>query len=332
MPSTTIPLSVLDLALVGEGQSSGDALRAATSLAQHAESLGYLRFWVAEHHGMPPVASTAPAVLLAHIGASTSRIRIGSGGVMLPNHPPLVVAEQFAMLEALHPGRVDLGIGRAPGTDQRTAVALRRSTAGLGVEDFPAELSEVAMLLAGGHPHLSATPRPRSAPPITLLGSSGYSAQLAGLLGLPFAFAHHFAGRNTLPAVATYRKHFRPSAFLDAPHVIVTASVLLADSAAEADHQANPSRLMVLSLRTGRLRPLDTPEEAAQHPDLEVARALESSQIVGAPAEGVAELRDLAAATAADELMITTASHGLAARKRSIELLAEAWALQPVAV
>ena len=213
---TPVPLSVLDTAPVSVGQSSGDALAASTALARTAEAAGYLRFWVAEHHSMAAVASTSPGVLLAHLAASTSTIRVGSGGVMLPNHPSLVIAEQFAMLEALHPGRVDLGIGRAPGADPMTAAALRRTVDGLGADDFPAELIDVLVLLGipvNGHAgslrasRLSATPAATSAPEVWLLGSSLFSAQLAGQLGLPFSYANHFntgphaPGRRRLPVL-----------------------------------------------------------------------------------------------------------------------------------
>jgi luciferase family oxidoreductase group 1 len=325
-----VPLSVLDLALVGEGQSSGDALRAAGDLAVAAEGLGMARFWLAEHHGMPAVASTSPPVLIAHVAARTARIRVGSGGVMLPNHPPLVVAEQFALLEALHPGRIDLGIGRAPGTDQMTAAALRRSAAGLGAEDFPRQLGELLALLDVDHDgRLRATPAPTSSPTVILLGSSDYSAHLAGRLGVPFAFAHHFAGGGTLPAIAAYRREFRPSAALERPHVIVTASVVVGGDEADAQRLAGPSRLMMLALRSGRLRPLHTPEAAAADPQLELARSLPTTQLVGT-AEGVAaDLAALVEATGADELMLTVPTHGLDDRIRTLERLAAAWERVP---
>ena len=206
---------------------------------KRAEELGFDRFWVAEHHNFPTIASTSPPVLMAHLAASTSRIRIGSGGVMLPNHPALVVAEQFAMLEALHPGRIDLGIGRAPGTDPATAAALRRSPAGLGADDFPSELIDVMGMLGdrrrdqGAWDRFKATPALDSCPEIVLLGSSGFSAQLAGMLGLRYAFAHHFdvgTAISMLDAVELYRESFRPSAVLDEPYMIVTAGVLAAET------------------------------------------------------------------------------------------------------
>jgi luciferase family oxidoreductase group 1 len=329
----TVPLSVLDLALVGAEQTSTTALRATTALAQHAEALGYSRFWVAEHHNMPAVASTSPPVLIAHLAASTFHIRVGSGGVMLPNHTPFVVAEQFAMLEALHPGRIDLGLGRAPGTDPGTAAALRRSPDALTVEQFPQHVIDLIALLDASdgddkqRGRLVATPNAVSSPSVVLLGSSGYSAQLAAALGLPFAFAHHFAGTHTLPAVALYRKQFRPSQFLDRPHVIITASTIVADTEDEARWHARPSQLLMWSLRTGRLRPLHSPQEAAEHPHRDEAERLPSTQLVGTADAIATDLRRLTGDTGADELMITSPTYGVDERKRSIELLADEWDL-----
>jgi luciferase family oxidoreductase group 1 len=326
-----VPLSVLDLAVVAEGATSAEALADTTLLAQRAEALGYTRFWVAEHHNMPTVASTAPAVLIAHLAAVTSTIRVGSGGVMLPNHPPLVVAEQFAMLEALHPGRIDLGIGRAPGTDPATAAALRRAPAGLGAEEFPHHLVDLMGLLgdrraaSGMWNRFAATPLATTAPTIVLLGSSDYSATLAGQLGLPFAFAHHFDTGGTLLALEIYREHFTPSAVLDRPYAIVSASVVTADSDDEAAWFAAPGQLMGFALRTGRRIQLLSPRAAAAHPDLAAARQAPSNRIVGAPGPVVARLEHLARETAADELMIFPFTHGIAERIRSLELLAQAW-------
>ena len=326
-----IPLSVLDLATVSAGASSGDALAATTALAQRAEALGYTRFWVAEHHNMPSVASTNPAVLIAHLAASTSTLRIGSGGVMLPNFPPLVVAEQFAMLEALHPGRIDLGIGRAPGTDPATAAALRRSPGALAAEDFPRHLLDLMGLLGdrraseGLWTRFSATPAPAGTPEIVLLGSSGYSAELAGHLGLPFAFAHHFDMGGTMQALAIYRDSFSPSVALSEPYAIVTASVLAAETEEQAAWFAAPGQLMRLAIRTGRLIPLLSPEDAARHPDLPTARSMPTNQIIGAPDVAVARLETLAQQTGANELMIAGFTHGLDERARSLELLAERW-------
>ncbi|MFP5369724.1 MAG: LLM class flavin-dependent oxidoreductase [Actinomycetes bacterium] len=327
------PLSVLELATVGTGQSSADALAFTTVVARAADRLGYTRLWVAEHHNMPAVASTNPPVLIAHLAAITERIRIGSGGVMLPNHAPLVVAEQFALLEALHPGRIDLGIGRAPGTDQQTALALRRDPAALSAEDFPQHLLDLLGLLgdervAGGlAERFAATPAARSAPEVVLLGSSGFSAQLAGALGLPFAYAHHFGGPHTLAAVGLYRDSFRPSAALDRPYTIVTANVLAADTDDEARRLALPGQLMRLSIRTNRLRPVPSLAEAEVDPERAAAEAMPSNAIVGAADTVVAALRALAAETGADELMLSASTHGVEERIRSLELVARAWGL-----
>jgi luciferase family oxidoreductase group 1 len=333
--TSTIPLSALDLAVVSEDRSSGDALADSVVLARTVESLGFRRFWVAEHHNMPSVASTSPPVLIAHIAASTSAIAVGSGGVMLPNHAPLVVAEQFAMLEALHPGRIDLGIGRAPGADQATAAALRRTPGDLGAEDFPRHLLDVMGLLGdrrvdtGLWERFSATPAPTSSPDVFLLGSSGYSAQLAGMLGLPFAFAHHFDTGGTLEALDLYRDRFTPSTVLEEPYAVITANVLAAETAEEADYQSGPGRLMMLAVRTGRFRPLMSPEAAAADPDLDLASSMPSKRIVGDTGTVVARLEELAKVTRADELMLSTVAHDLGVRCRSMELIAGAWAGVP---
>ena len=243
-----VPLSVLDLAPVPDGGTAAQALRATIDLARHAERLGYRRFWVAEHHNMPGIASSAPPVLIGHIADATTTMRVGSGGVMLPNHVSLVVAEQFGMLEALHPGRIDLGIGRAPGTDQVTAAALRRSPEALSADDFPDQLMDLLGFFTGrwpeNHPfaQITAVPGRGNLPAMWLLGSSGYSAQVAGLLGLPFAFAHHFSAGNTLPALALYRQHFRPSDVLDRPYAMVAAAVVCAETDERARFLAGRAR------------------------------------------------------------------------------------------
>jgi len=260
---------VLDLAPVAAGTRAGQALEYTTELARRTEELGYRRFWVAEHHNMPSIASSAPAVLIAHLAASTSTIRVGSGGVMLPNHPPLVVAEQFGTLEALHPGRIDLGIGRAPGTDQVTALALRRTMEGLSAENFPQELADLAGLFTGTNlvtgeelrGPITATPGLGERPEIWLLGSSGFSAQLAGLLGLPFSFAHHFSAANTEPALALYRQNFRPSAWLDSPRAMVAVSAICADTDERAQWLSGPAALSFLRLRAGMPQPGDKQAE-----------------------------------------------------------------------
>lgn len=250
---------------------------------------------------------------------------------MLPNYPSLVIAEQFAMLEALHPGRIDLGIGRAPGTDPATAAALRRAPTSLTVDEFPRYLIDLMGLLGdrrgseGLWTRFAATPIAESTPEIVLLGSSGYSAQLAGQLGLPFAYAHHFDTGGTLQALSLYHQHFAPSAMLDEPYTIVTANVLTAPTAAEAHWLAASGQLMTYAIRTGRFIPLMAPEQANAHPDLAVARQMPSNRIVGAPAEVAAMLQELAAVTMASELMVFTAAYGVENRARSLELLAQAW-------
>ena len=338
-----VPLSVLDLATVREGHDSGDALRGTTAVAQTADALGFTRFWVAEHHNMPAVASTSPAVLMAHLAARTTRIRVGSGGVMLPNHQPLVVAEQFALLEALHPGRVDLGIGRAPGSDQRTAVALRGRAPHVDVEQFPDHLTAVMGLLGDERVEtsaLSATPAASSFPQVWLLGSSTYSAQVAAAYGLPFAFAHHFAQSTTAPgagldeALELYRAGFRPSPGLDAPHVMVSASVVAAETERQARFRAGPSRMMSLSLRTGRLRPLPSPEQAEAYDASPAERALlatlPGTQHVGTGAQVVDGLDALVARTGADELLLAGVEHDPASRQETLTRVAEAWGLARV--
>jgi luciferase family oxidoreductase group 1 len=327
-------LSALDLAIVSEGKTSAGALADTTTLAQRADALGLTRFWVAEHHNMRTVASTSPAVLIAHLAATTERIRVGSGGVMLPNHPPLVVAEQFAMLEALHPGRIDLGVGRAPGTDHATAAALRRSPAALGAEDFPLHLLDLMGLLGdvrtdqGLWSQFAATPVSTSRPWIGLLGSSGYSAELAGYLGLPFSYAHHFDMGTlamTVQAFELYRSAFRPSPVLDEPYAIVSANVLTAPTLEQADRFAAPGRLMMLARRTGRFEPLRAPDVALAHPLMDEARALPSNRIVGTPADAIERLDELASLTHAAEVMVSTITYDLAERVQSLELLAHAW-------
>jgi luciferase family oxidoreductase group 1 len=330
---TAVPLSVLDLALVGDGSSPSEALRASTELAIRAEELGYTRYWVAEHHNMPGIASSAPAVLIAHLASKTERIRVGSGGVMLPNHPPLVIAEQFGTLEAMHPGRIDLGIGRAPGTDQMTALALRRSPEALSADDFPQQLLDLVGFFEGefpdGHPYraISATPGLGNKPAVWLLGSSGFSAQLAGVLGLPFAFAHHFSAENTLPALRLYRERFRPSAVLDEPYAMIGVSVIAAESDDHARWLAGSGALSFLRLRSGRPGRFPTPEEAAAYPFTPGERAAlqtrMANQVVGSPDTVRRLLEDLLAETAVDELMVTTMVHDHADRLRSYEIVAD---------
>ena len=325
---TDVKLSVLDLSPIPADGDAGTALRNTIDLAQATERLGYHRYWVAEHHNMPGIASSATAVLIGHIAQATERIRVGSGGIMLPNHAPLIVAEQFGMLEAFHPGRIDLGIGRAPGTDQRTALAVRGSMAALSAENFPQQLTELIDYFEPDPARaVNAYPAVGHKPPFWLLGSSGFSAQLAGALGLPFAFAHHFSAQNTLPAVRLYRESFKPSAVLDEPYLMLGAAVIAAETDERAQWLAGPSGLTFLSLRRGRPIPLPTPEEAAEYPYSELDRQFLAerfgSNIIGSPETVRKGMEKLLADTGADELMITTMVHGQADRVRSYEIVAD---------
>ncbi|MER6311463.1 LLM class flavin-dependent oxidoreductase [Streptomyces sp. NPDC001657] len=345
--SAPVPLSVLDLVTVGAGHTAADAVRTAVDLARTAERRGFHRYWVAEHHSMPGVASSSPAVLLAHVAAHTERIRLGSGGVMLPNHAPLVIAEQFGTLEAMAPGRIDLGLGRAPGTDGATAAALRR-TDGLheDADQFPQQLAELTRFLddsfPDGHPYarIHAVPGPVQAtspggvqsphrPPLWLLGSSGFSARLAGSLGLPFAFAHHFSAANTLPALDLYRASFRPSEVLAEPYALIGVSALAAEDEREARRQVMTGALAMVRLRTGRPGLVPGPEEAEAYPFNELERGFVdgwlSNVVHGTPDAVRQGLDDLAKRTGADELMITSNAHGPAARVRSYELIADVY-------
>lgn len=347
--TAAVPLSVLDLVTVGQGRTATQALRTSVDIATLTEQRGFHRFWVAEHHSMPGVASSSPAVILAHIAAHTERIRLGSGGVMLPNHAPLVIAEQFGTLEAMAPGRVDLGLGRAPGTDGATAAALRRGDRlDEGADDFPQQLAELIRFLdddfPDGHPYsrIHAVPGPVQAtspggvqsahrPPVWLLGSSGFSARLAGTLGLPFAFAHHFSARNTIPALDLYRESFRPSAVLDAPYALIGVSALAADDAREARRQVLTGALSMVRLRTGRPGLIPSPEEAAAYDfspmEREFVDGWLANVIHGTADEVRGGLDDLAKRTGADELMITANAHGGEARLRSYDLIADAYGL-----
>jgi luciferase family oxidoreductase group 1 len=340
MSLSRVPISVLDLAPVPSGSTTSQALRNTLDLAARVEELGYHRFWVAEHHSMPGIASSAPAVLIGQLASVTSTLRVGSGGVMLPNHPPLVVAEQFGMLEALHPGRIDLGIGRAPGTDTATARALRRSTGPLSADDFPQQLAELVDYFAAPAddepgPGPRAVPAAGNKPPVWLLGSSGFSAQLAGLLGLPFAFAHHFSSDNTLPALRLYRESFRPSPELDRPHALVAAALYCADTDERARWLAAPAGLGFVMLRRGRPGPLPSPEDAAAYPydemEREIVRSRMAGQLIGSPETVREQAERLLADTEADELMVTTMMHDHADRVRSFELFAELAGLRPPA-
>ncbi|NEA24980.1 LLM class flavin-dependent oxidoreductase [Actinomadura bangladeshensis] len=314
--------SVLDLAPVVSGSTSGQALRNTLDLARHTERLGYHRYWLAEHHAMPGIASSATAVLIGQVAAATSRMRVGSGGVMLPNHAPMVVAEQFGTLEALYPGRIDLGLGRAPGTDQATALALRRSPEALSVDDFPEQVIELRNYFGADS---KVTPAAGNEPPIWLLGSSGYSARLAGLLGMPFAFAHHFSAENTVPALALYRDSFRPGA-LDEPYSMIGVSVTAADTDERARELAAPQALSFLRLRQGRPGPLPTPEETAAHPYTPLERqmidARLADQVMGSPSTVRKQLDALIGRTAVDEVMVVTQVFDHADRLKSYDILA----------
>ena len=333
-----VPLSVLDLSPIGSGSGPAQALRNSIDLARHAERWGYHRHWVAEHHNMPGIASSAPAVLIAHLAAATTRIRVGSGGVMLPNHPSLVVAEQFGMLEALHPGRIDLGIGRAPGTDGATAAALRRSANPLSADEFPEQLGDLLSFFDGefpdDHPYRSirAVPGLGNGPALWLLGSSGYSAQVAGILGLPFAFAHHFSPANTEPALELYRTRFQPSAALAEPYAMVAVAAVCAGSDARARRLHGSTRLSILRLRSGSPGTLPSPEEAAAYEytadEAAMVDGFVADHVVGDPDTVRQGLDDLLRRTAADELMVTTNVFDHAERLRSYELIAQAAGLQ----
>jgi len=332
-----VPLSILDLANIGTGSTARDALLSTTALAVRAEQLGYQRFWVAEHHGIPAVAAASPAVLLAHIAAATSTIRLGSGGVMLPNHAPLAVAEQFGTLAALHPGRIDLGLGRAAGSDQLTAFALRRNTDQHPGADFAERLNELQHFLhrdfPEGHPFANILATPVEPVPVWLLGSSDYSAKLAARLGLPFAFAHHFTGSiaTTTAALDIYRSNFTPSAALTKPYALIAVNVLAAHSVQEALYQARAGALSMLWLRSGTLRQVPTPQEAASfvytQAQSDLLDAMQAAELIGTPSQVANGLRKLVERFNIDELMLTTRVHGPAARLQSFELIADAFGL-----
>lgn len=331
--SRSVRLSVLDTVPVSERTTPTESLWASSRLVQRAEELGYHRYWVTEHHSMPAIASSSPAVLLAHLGAVTERIRLGSGGVMLPNHAPLVVAEQFGMLESFHPGRIDLGLGRAPGTDQVTAMALRRSGDVSDGQDFPQQLAEVVAFLGGsfpdGHPYrrVLAVPRPVSTPEIWLLGSSGFSAQLAGMLGLPFCFAHNFNAAGTDAGLEMYHRSFRPSSVLDEPYSMVSVVAICAATDEEARFQAGPMALSLIRMAAGLPTLLPSPEEAAVYrytrADEQLIERMAGSAIAGSPGTVRAELLALAERTGVDELMIGANLGDADTRLRCYELIAE---------
>ena len=321
-----IPFSILDLSPIPRGATASEALRNTLALAQRAESLGYKRYWIAEHHNMPGIASAATAIVIGYVAGGTRTIRVGSGGIMLPNHSPLVIAEQFGTLASLHPGRIDLGLGRAPGTDMMTARALRRDFAD-SAEQFPQDVQELQNYFAAPQPgqYIRAVPGAGLEVPIWLLGSSLFGAQLAAMLGLPFAFASHFAPDLMRQALQIYRSRFEPSKQLDRPYAMLGANVLAADTDVEARRQFTSQQQSFINLRRGSPGqvppPIDdidaywSPAEKAM-----VERSLAVS-FVGSP---VAVQRGLAAfieSTQPDELMITAHIHDQRARLRSIELV-----------
>jgi len=322
-------LSLLDLAPIIQGGDAGLALRSSLDLARHAERLGYHRFWMAEHHNMPGIASAATAVALAYVAAGTSTIRVGSGGIMLPNHAPYMVAEQFGTLEALYPGRVDLGLGRAPGTDQFTARALRRNLAG-GADSFPQDVVELLHFLGPLQPGqpVRAIPGQGSDIEVWILGSSTFGAQLAAALGLPFAFASHFAPTDLDRAIAIYRDQFQPSTRLARPHVMAALTVVAADTDAEARRLASSLQQSFIALRTGQPGPLPPPVDDMESRMPPEARALLDQvlacAVIGGPATVQAGLAAFARRTGADELIVATSVFDHAARLRSVEITAQA--------
>lgn len=335
MTATPCPLSVLDLTPVSEGSDAVQALRNSIDLAQQAEALGYHRYWLAEHHNTPGMASSAPEVLIGQIAARTRSIRVGSGGIMLPNHSSLRVAETFRVLEALHPGRIDLGIGRAPGTDGVTAAALRRTDGAVAPDDFPGQMYEL-LGYAGegfpaGHPfsRVHAEPRDVPLPPLWLLGSSEYGAHAAATLGTGFAFARYLNPRNAPAICAAYRAGFTPSARRDRPHLILALSVICAGDEEEARAHAMSGALALVRMRQGRPAPLPSPEAAAAHrftpEEQDQVRRYLRAQVLGAPREVVSQIADLVAECGADEVMVMTGVHDHAARVESYRLLARAW-------
>lgn len=339
--SPSYRLSVLDLSPVATGSTSVDALRNTLDLAKLADDLGYTRYWLAEHHNTQLIASSTPEVMIGHVASVTKHIRVGSGGVMLPNHAPLHVAEAFRVLEALHPGRIDLGLGRAPGTDSLTALALRRSREALSADDFPQRLDELLSFLDGGFPEnhpfqgVKAMPDDVESPDVWLLGSSDFSSQLSAHLGLGFAFAHHI---NPLPAVRAlreYQENFRPSVRLRKPQAILAVSALCAETDEKAQLLARPLELTLLRFRQGRSARFPSVEEATNYlytpEDREIIRYNRQRTFIGSPESVRARVSELAGQAGVEEIMITTMMHDHADRRRSYELLAQAFGIkQPV--
>ena len=324
-----IPFSILDLSPIVEGSDAATSFHHSLDLAQHGERWGYQRFWLAEHHGMPGIASAATAVLIGHVAAGTSTIRVGAGGIMLPNHSPLVIAEQFGTLEALFPGRIDLGLGRAPGTDMATARALRRNMEA-GAESFPQDVVELIGLMAPAKPdqRILAVPGAGSEVPVWLLGSSHYSAHLAGMLGLPFAFASHFAPDMLLSALEIYRERFEPSQHLDRPHVMVGVMGAAADTDAEADHLFTSMQQSFVRLRRGTPGAFPAPVTSmdgfwSEQERIMVEHTLQYA-VVGGPAKISRRIADFVSLTKADELIVSMPIFDMEARLKSVRLFAEA--------
>ncbi len=325
-----IRYSVLDLSPIIKGGSASDSLKNTLDLAQHAEKWGYTRYWLAEHHNMPGIASSATSVVIGHVAAGTSTIRVGSGGIMLPNHAPLVVAKQFGTLESLFPGRIDLGLGRAPGTDQVTAHALRRDRLSDG-SDFPEQVAELRGYfdpsLRTGNRYVKAVPGEGLQIPIWLLGSSGFSAQLAGQLGLPFSFASHFSPQNTLPALDLYRRTFRPSKALDKPYTMVGVNVIAAESNQEAEKLATSMQQQFLSLirnNPGPLQPpIDNIDEICSDYEKILLQERTGSSIVGDRETVKEKLQNFLNETNADEFIINAQIYDHEARLRSYRIVSE---------
>lgn len=321
----TVPLSVLDLAHIGEGKSARDSFRASVQMAQAAERQGYRRIWYAEHHNMPSIASSATSVLIAHIAAHTETIRLGSGGVMLPNHSPLTIAEQFGTLAELHPGRIDLGLGRAPGSDQQTMRALRRDPS--SADSFPQDVLELQGYLTGPTrvPGIEATPGKGTDVPLYVLGSSLFGAKLAAMLGLPYAFASHFAPNALDDAIAIYRREFRPSAQLAEPYVIAAVNVIAADTEDEAQRLFTETRRKRVQLFVGRGRTF-TPEETdliLESPAGQQVLGMMRFTGVGTAGQVRDYLDTFTERTGADELMVVSSATERDAWLRSLELVAE---------
>jgi luciferase family oxidoreductase group 1 len=333
-----IPLSVLDLSPVTTATSGAAALHNSLDLARLADRLGYLRYWVAEHHNLASIASSAPEIMIGQIAAATKRMRVGSGGVMLPNHAPLAVAERFKVLEALFPGRVDLGIGRAPGTDPITSIALRRRQEIRDDDDFLERFQELLLLESRGFPEghpfrqVRAMPADVALPPIYLLGSSGYSAELAAAIGAGFSFAHHFADYDAVAALTSYRAHFKRSPARDTPHAILAVAAVCADTDREAERLAATIDLNFVRRSKGEYLPLASPEEAADYSyeptDRDRIAANRRRLFIGSAATIRDRLLPFVEKTQADEVMITTMIYDHAARRRSYELMAAAFGLQ----